>query len=298
MLETKQRTDERRALLYGLCAVLAWSTVATGFKLGLAVLAVEQLLLLGTLVSWLVFLAAAAHKSGGFRLHGHERWRVCALGSLNPLAYYLILFAAYERLPAHLAQPINYTWAITLALLAVPILGQRLSGRTLAGIVISYTGVVVLLVTSQPGEDGTSWDVVGVALALASTVFWAAYWLLNARMQSPPVAVMFWSFSFALPLVALACWLGPGWPAIGPDAVIYGAWVGLLEMGMTFLLWQRALSLTASVARIGQLIFISPFVSLVLIYFVLGETFGAGAVAGLAVIVLGLWFSQRPTAST
>ena len=63
-------------------------------------------------------------------------------------AYYLILFAAYDRLPAHIAQPINYTWAITLALLAVPLLGQRLSKRTLTGILISYLGVVLLVLTT------------------------------------------------------------------------------------------------------------------------------------------------------
>ena len=51
--------DERLALAYGLGAILLWSTVATGFKLGLERLAVEQLLWLGSLISWLVFLAYA-----------------------------------------------------------------------------------------------------------------------------------------------------------------------------------------------------------------------------------------------
>ena len=73
------------------------------------------------------------------------------LGLINPTAYYLILFAAYDRLPAHIAQPINYTWAITLALLAVPILGQRLTLRSLWGILTSYLGVVIL-VQQRPGR--------------------------------------------------------------------------------------------------------------------------------------------------
>ena len=39
--------------------------------------------------------------------------------------------------PAHIAQPLNYTWAITLALLAVPLLKQPLTRRMLAGILVS-----------------------------------------------------------------------------------------------------------------------------------------------------------------
>ena len=54
-ITTSTAHDERLALGFGLGAVLLWSTVATGFKLGLEQLAVEQLLWLGSLISWLVF---------------------------------------------------------------------------------------------------------------------------------------------------------------------------------------------------------------------------------------------------
>jgi len=283
--------NERQAVLCGLAAVVLWSTVATGFKLGLAVMAVEQLLLLGTAISWLVFAAYAAVQ-GTFRLAVPDRWLCVLLGCINPFAYYLVLFAAYERLPAHIAQPLNYTWAITLALLAVPILRQPLQPRVLLGIVVSYSGVTLLLVTgSHAGEAPISTS--GVALALFSTVLWALYWLLNTRAQSAPGALMFWSFTAALPLVALACHIGPGLPRLHAANLGYGAWVGLIEMGVTFILWQLALRRTAHAARMGQLIFLSPFLSFLLIHLVLGERIAPGVIAGLGIIVLGLMFARR-----
>ena len=106
---------------------------------------------------------------------------------------------------------------------------------------------------------------------------------------------MFWSFTAGLPLVALTCGLGPGWPALTAQHLLYGAWVGLIEMGITFLLWQQALRRTAQAARIGQLIFISPFLSLVIIYVVLQEHITWGAVAALLIIVLGLQVAREPT---
>jgi drug/metabolite transporter (DMT)-like permease len=286
---------ERQAFVCALLAVLLWSTVATGFKLGLAVLQPLQLLLLGTLVSAAVFIIAATVKRS-WRIDRRHVIEAACLGTVNPFLYYIVLFEAYKRLPAQIAQPLNYTWAITLAVLAIPVLGQRLAARTIAGILVSYGGVVILLLqdefTALPRADR-----LGVALALGSTVLWAGYWLLNARSQSNPITLMALSFVIALPLVVTACALGPGFPSITWRSIFYGAWVGLIEMGVTFLLWQRAMRLTGHVAKIGQMIFLSPFVSLLLISTVLGESIHTTSILGLLIIVAGLILTGGPIAS-
>lgn len=262
-----------------------------GFKLGLQLLTPLQLLLLGTLVSWLVFLLASLWRRD-FTLKANDRPLVVLLGMLNPTAYYIVLFAAYDRLPAHIAQPLNYTWAITLALLAVPLLGQHLSRQAMLGILVSYLGVVAVISSADASGGGqTAW--LGVTLALASTLLWAAYWILQTRSSSDPLGLMFWSFSAALPVIGLLTWLLDGWPALTLEHFAYGLWVGAIEMGFTFLLWQQALRLTTSVARISQLIFFAPFLSLLLIHFVLGERISAYAVVGLMLIVTGVMLTNR-----
>ena len=77
-------------------------------------------------------------------------------------------------------------------------------------------------------------------------------------------------------------------PALTTVNLGFGLWVGLIEMGVTFIFWQRALALTRHAARISQLIFISPFASLVLIATVLGESIHVSAILGLGLIVAGL----------
>ncbi|MCZ6457993.1 MAG: DMT family transporter, partial [Gammaproteobacteria bacterium] len=158
------RKDERKALIFALVAVLLWSSVATGFKLGLELMTPIQLLFAGSCISTIVFVIAAIRK--GWPGTGLNLREGALFGLLNPALYYLLLFAAYDRLPAQIAQPLNYTWAIMLAILAVPVLKQRLTGRTAVGIALSYVGVVVLLTQGEidriPELDWT-----GVALALA-----------------------------------------------------------------------------------------------------------------------------------
>ena len=288
--------DERRALLSGLLAVACWSTVATGFKLGLRLVEPVQLLLLGTLVSTVVFWCAALPRRR-YRLSARSIGIAALAGAMNPCAYYVVLFEAYDRLPAQIAQPLNYTWAVTLAILAWPILGQRLSVRTLSGILLSYLGVVILLtqgnLDTPPGIDWT-----GVALALASTLVWAGYWLMNTRIGIDPIGLMAWSFTFGSLFVGVLCLLGPGLPHLSGEIALYGLWVGLIEMGITYLIWQHALRLTGNAARLGQLIFLAPFLSFVLIATVLGEAIHATSLVGLAVIVAGLAVTRPGTTAS
>ena len=136
--------SERHAVLLASLAVALWSTVATGFKLGLRTLDPVQLLFAGALVSTLFFWVVAGWM-GRLRLPVKAVGQAAVFGLLNPFAYYVVLFAAYDRLPAQVAQPLNYTWSIAMALLAWPILGQRPTRPVLLGIVLSYGGVLIVL---------------------------------------------------------------------------------------------------------------------------------------------------------
>ena len=71
------------AVIPALLSVFMWSTVATGFKLGLSVFAVEQLLFLGTGVSWLIFFGYAAI-NGQLSLAADDRKLVCCLLYTSP----------------------------------------------------------------------------------------------------------------------------------------------------------------------------------------------------------------------
>jgi drug/metabolite transporter (DMT)-like permease len=291
-MSLQPKSNNRQAYVTALIAVGLWSTVATGFKLGLQHFEPAQLVMLGTCVSTLIFwIAAIPGRRFGMSPAGYRA--AALMGLLNPTLYYLVLLEAYARLPAQIAQPLNYTWAVTLAILAVPILKQRLGLRAITGILVSYVGVVVLLTQGRTTID-TSLDTLGIALALLSTLLWATYWLVNTRLEIAPRLLMAWSFLFATPLVVGICIVGPGMPEMGVPALIYGTWVGAVEMGVTFLLWQHALRKTSKAAQIGQLIFLSPFLSLILIATVLGEVIQPSSIAGLAIIVCGMLINRTP----
>jgi len=291
-------TPQRKATLLGLAAVMAWSTVATAFKLALRHLDPYQLLFLANVFSLgaLALVLTVGRKWPTIARAGRARvLRAASLGLLNPVLYYLILFRAYDRLPAQVAQPLNYTWALMLAYLSVPLLGHRLRRRDLLAGLICYGGAVVI----ATGGNVTGFSVaapLGVTLALASTVIWALYWIAGRRSDMDPVAGLFLGFAAGLPFTAVAVALRShfSFPALGIWAGLY---VGCFEMGFTFVLWLMAMRLTTSTARIANLIFLSPFLSLVFIRFILGEAIRPATPLGLVLIVGGLWLQSRDRSS-
>ncbi len=286
--------NQRKATLYGLLAVLAWSTVATAFKLALQRMDHFQLLFLAnvfSLLSLAVVLVIQKKLKAILKISRQQLLMCMGLGFLNPFTYYLILFKAYALLPAQVAQPLNYTWALTLSWLAVPILGHRLRWRDALAGVLCYAGVLII----STGGDFRNWQVdsvLGVALALGSTIIWALYWLANTRLKFDAVGGLFLGFLFSLPLVSLVTWVFSDFN-IPVGGIVFGAYVGAVEMGFTFVLWLSAMRLTTSTARIANLIFLSPFLSLVFIHFILGEHLRLATVPGLMLIVLGLGWQSR-----
>jgi drug/metabolite transporter (DMT)-like permease len=295
--EGRVMTNQGKAYAYGLMTVLLWSTVASAFKLSLAHMDHLQLLFYSCIFSTLTLFGVLAAQGGIGRLLAFSRreWAVsAAFGLLNPFLYYVILFKAYDLLPAQEAQPLNYTWAVTLALLSIPLLGQRLSLKDLAAILVSYSGVVVIS-TRGKLTDMTFSDPLGVALALGSTIVWALYWIYNTRDGRDPVAGLTANFLFGTVYVTAAT-LALSSPVVADARGILGAaYVGVFEMGITFVLWLRALKLTSSAAKVGNLIFISPFLSLVLIHLLVGEEIRSSTIVGLVFIMAGIALQQyRP----
>lgn len=287
---------QQQALIFGLLAVLCWSTVATAFKLTLAYLSPMQLMLLASLASWLflfVIVLSQGRAAELLRQANSVYLKAFLFGLLNPVIYYWVLFSAYDRLPAQEAQAINYSWAIVMSLLAVPLLGQKLTRFDVIAAVLCYLGVLVI--ATRGDLLGLEFaNIGGVLLALASTLVWSLYWIFGRRDQREPVLGLCLNFSFAVPMLLLLCWWKDELIGISLtwQAVVGGIYIGLFEMGLGFVLWLLAMKRAEQTAPIANLIFISPFLSLIFINLLLNEAILPSTLIALSLIVFGLIVQQ------
>jgi len=292
-------TNRKKALLFGLATVAIWSTVASAFKIALRDLAPLQLLLCACVFSILALASILLFqgKLGEITRMGRKETVRCALlGALNPFLYYTILFKAYDLLPAQEAQPINFVWPLTLVLLSIPLLGQRIRLSSILAILISFTGVVVIATRAAGPADILRFrfsSSTGVLLALSTTVVWALFWILNAKDRHDEAVRLFVNFAFATGYILIALLLA-GRSEIPPwQGLAGGVYVGLFEMGITFLAWLKALKTAPTTAHVVNLIYLVPFLSLLVIALVLGETIRPSTVVGLVLIVAGILAQKR-----
>ncbi|WP_273208305.1 DMT family transporter [Marinobacter subterrani] len=288
-------TNQKQAMLYGLGTVLLWSTVATAFKLSLRELAPVQMLLIACTAS-VVVMAVILMLQGRwhlvFSLSRKQYVQSFGMGLINPCLYYFVLFGAFDRLPAQEAQPLNYTWALVLAYLSVPFLGQRLRTLDILAGLVCYAGVVVIATRGAVTSLSFS-DPLGVSLAIASTLVWASYWIIATRDARDPVVGLFLNFLFGLPVIFLICWRTEGLSFTPGTSLAAAVYVGVFEMGIAFVLWSYAMKKAENTSKVSNLIFISPFLSLVFIHFILGEQILSSTYIGLVLIMAGLWLQQK-----
>ena len=287
-------SNNTQAMLFGLGAVILWSTVATAFSISLRHFSPTQLLLVANIVS-LIFLTTLIIAKGEAKQLisiAKQSWKSSLFfGAINPFIYYLILLQAYDMLPAQEAQAINYTWAIMLSFMAVPMLKQRLKTADYIAATACYFGVLYISTRGQIASLEFS-NLTGVAFALLSTIIWAFYWLLNTKDKRPGLIGITLNFAFALPLITIFAGITgelSNWDNKGLWGAIY---IGLFEMGLSFVLWNKALKLTTNASQVANLIFLSPLLSIIWLSQFAGEPILRSTLIGLACILAGLFIQN------
>lgn len=279
--------------IYASLAILFWGTAASAFKIGLSYLGFIDLLTVSIFFSLTVFLLIAifaGELKGLFVQTRKEYIHSALLGFLNPFLYYIVVFKAYDLLPAQLAQPLNFIWPVTLVILSVPILGTKLGFKNILALFISFVGV--FFISSNGKVDFQFADPFGIILALGSSIVWAIFWLFNTRDKRKEIHKLLTNFFFAfIYIVVLQLILG-NFQLPSFKGILSGAYIGTFEMGITFFIWLKALSYRDHTARIGNFIYLTPFVALLFIYIILNEQIFYTTFIGLILIVAGILLQQ------
>ncbi|WP_456385746.1 DMT family transporter [Desulfolithobacter sp.] len=289
--------NQIKAYLLTSLVVTFWATAASAFKIALRYVTPYSLLLYSTLFSTLALLGIMVWQGrlGNLKaVRGKNLAESALLGFLNPFLYYVVLFKAYAILPGQIAMSLNYGWPLVLTILSVPILRQHLNRSQLLAIIVSFLGAVIIATRGEFTSFGNV-SQTGVLLAGGSTVVWATFWLFNARDGLDPVSKLFTGFCFGLFYTALFSPLAGTIDLPPSRAWLPIIYIGLFEMGITFALWLTAMQLTTTAAKITNLIYITPFFSLVILNLVVGERIYSATFIGLFLIVGSIIFQNMQT---
>ncbi|MCK5465554.1 MAG: DMT family transporter, partial [Bacteroidales bacterium] len=198
-------TDQRKAYLYAGIAIFFWSTVASAFKVGLQHINFIQFLFFASWTSLFILLIINLFRGNLKQVRSLEKKDIAfsaLMGALSPFAYYLVLFKAYEILPAQVAQPLNMVWPIVLVFLSVILLKQKISYKSFIALFISFIGVYFISSQGEPGALAFK-EPLGVVLAAGSSLIWSFYWIYNVKKDMDENLQLLLNFLFASVYITL-----------------------------------------------------------------------------------------------
>jgi drug/metabolite transporter (DMT)-like permease len=247
-------------------------------------------------VAWVrVTLAAAillalAKRAGVLpSLRGKGRW--LALYALVEIVVPFPLIAAGEqRVSSSLAAIIIAAVPLFIALLAIRFdPEERATGRRLVGLVVGLVGVVVLMGIDVAGNGD---ELLGAAAIVVAAFGYAVGPMTLKRKLADldPRATMGASLAIAAVVLTPFAAAAPPHESPGADVIVSLLVLGIVCTALAFVIFG------ALIAEIGPgralvITYVNPVVAVALGVAVLGERPGAGAIAGLLLIIAGSWLS-------
>ena len=283
--------NQQKAYILALFAVFFWATVSSAFKIALRELDFVQLLFVATLIATLIafiYILLTKKIKLLFQTSPKQLLKSALIGFLNPFGYYMVLLKAYSLLPAQIAQPLNYTWPIVLVLLSAPFLKQKISRKSIIALFVSFFGVFIIATQGNILNFQIN-DSFGVFLAASSSIIWAFFWIFNVKDKRDEVVKLFFNFSFALIYVIIVIIFISDFNFKMNISMFSAIYVGFFEIGITFIIWLKAMKLTEKNDKISNLIFLAPALALFFIHFILKEDIFYTTYVGLFFILLGIF---------
>jgi len=218
-------------------------------------------------------------------------WKSAVLGFLNIGLFFPMLFITAERLPGGMAGTLGSVGPLIVALVAVPLLGIRLSrwrlGWGTAGVI--GVGLVVLGPAARP-------DPLGIAAGLVGASSMALGVTLTKRWGRPdgvgPVALVGWQLSAGgLFLVPVTLIIEGAPPAIDGRASLGYLWLGLVGGLIAYILYFSGVG-KLPVSSVATLNLLSPMVAATVGIAVLGESLAPVQLLGLLVALASVVAGQ------
>ncbi|CAO3431190.1 DMT family transporter [Azospirillum endophyticum] len=273
--------------------VLLWSTGFIGAKYGLPYVEPLTFLLLRLgLVAVVLALVALASRAPWPR-DWATAGRIALAGLLVHGVYLSGIFIAIAHgLPAGVTALVVGIQPLLTAALSGPLLGERVTGRQWAGLLLGLAGVG-LVVREKLAVDAAHLVPLGYALvALVGITLGTLYQKRHGGGMDlrSGTAIQYGATALALAVVApLTETMQVRWTGEFVFALLWLCFV--LSVGAIFLLF--ALIRRGAAAKVASLFYLTPPVTALIAWLLFGERLGIVALAGMAVAVCGVALVNR-----
>lgn len=282
-----------RSYLYAGGAIMFWSTVAVIVKLLLGGVNSFQVLWISSLFAFLALLIfnVLTKNIKNLKNYKPKDYLISILiGIPGTFLYYVFYYTGTSMMAASQAFIINYLWPIMSVVFVCVFLKEKLTARQIVAISISFLGVVVVM-----GKELLSFNqntLFGALFCMTAAVCYGLFTGLNLKFNYDKRISMMLNYITTFVLTTIINTVSGDLFIPSLLQTVGFAWNGAMTMAASATLWFFALQ-TGKAAKISNLAYITPFLSLVWTSLILKEPITIYSVFGLMLIVFGILIQLR-----
>jgi drug/metabolite transporter (DMT)-like permease len=264
------KSDALRARILLVVLCLGWGTTWVTMRMALTEIPPFSMRVATLCIGAAVLIAFACFQRRTLSIPSRRTWlHICMASMFNIVAF--SVFTPFAQLAADTSRVaiMVYTMPIWAAMLALPILGERMTPVRTVALALCVAGMSILI--APLASLGIP---LGIMLALGAAVSWAAgtVYLKWAKLDGDPMAITIWQLAFGILVVAICLPVFEGAPHFDAGAwAMFGlVYSGIVGSGMCYFLWFTIVRrLPASTSALG--ILASPVIGVITAMIVLGE---------------------------
>ena len=225
------------------------------------------------------------------------RWRmVVVFGVLGIVAYNSLVYRGLHDTTAVNALLLQSATPLLTLVAALLLFGERPSGRSVAAIVVSIAGVVVIAAQGSWAELLQLRVNPGDGLVLMAVAAYAAYGvLLRLRPAVAPLSLLAAAVAVGVVILVPLAWgefAAGARLVVTPFSVLSLVYAAVLPAFVSYLFYNRGVELVGA-AWAGQSMHLMPAFGIVLAVVFLGERLHPFHAVGMGLIGAGLWMAGR-----
>jgi drug/metabolite transporter (DMT)-like permease len=227
-----------------------------------------------------------------------EAWLIVGMGATGVVLYNLFFFYGLRHVQAGRGALVVALNPVAVALGAWLLMGERLHRLRALGIVIALGGCLTIIGRGQPLALLRGDIAQGELALLGCVASWAAYTLIG-RVVSRTVTPL--SMTFYASLVGVAALVVAAFavgdfahlPRVSTKAGLWILYLGILSNGFSYA-WYAIGVKRLGATRAAAFINLVPVGAVILGALLLGERIGLPVLVGGALVLLGVWLTNRP----
>ncbi len=275
--------------------VVVWAANFVVAKASLDVFGPFTFTLLRYLVAAVTLFALLRWRLGAIRWPGKVGWQLLGLGVVGMGFYQVFWSVGLTHVTAGDSALIIAAAPVFTALLAAAFSIDRLTAPKLAGALIAFTGVAIVVAQGSAISIGSS--LLGDLLTLVASLLWAVYTVAGARVLRDIDALSATTWAVLGGILFLAPFGVVEMLTSPPSAISLGAVVGLVYSGsmaaaISIVLVMRGVEVIGP-TRASSTQMLVPFGAVLLGFVFLQEPILLGQIVGGLIIVVGLWLTRQ-----